>query len=96
MRVFHAGQRSLVRSTVLALGCFVAGFRMSGYPTLRPNPWMIVPVLLCAVAALDTARCMQKRWNFYHGAVLLLLYTDLMILLMLTFFLAVPYTGLTL
>ena len=95
-RVFHPGQRSLVRGTVLSLASFVTGFLISGYPDLRPNPWMMVPVLVCALAALDTARCMQRRWNFYHGAVLLLLYADLMILLMLTFFLAVPYTGLTL
>ena len=95
-RVFHPGQRSLVRGTVLALASFVAGFLISGYPELRPSPWMIAPVLVCALAALDTARCMQKRWNFYHGAVLLLLYADLMILLMLTFFLVIPYAGLTL
>ncbi len=96
VRVFHPGQRSLVRSTVMALGSFVTGFLISGYPDLRRSPWMIVPVVVCAMAALDTARCMQKRWNFYHGAVLLLLYADLMILLMLTFFLVVPYSGLTL
>ena len=96
MRVFHLRQRSLVRGTVLALASFVAGFLISGFPALRPNPWMIAPVLVCAAAALDTARCMQRRWNFYHGAVLLLLYTDLMILLLLTFFLVVPYSGLTL
>ena len=69
---------------------------MSGFPVLRPNPLLILPVLLCAMAALDTARCMQKQWNFYHGAVLLLLYTDLMILLALTIFFVIPYTGLTL
>ena len=96
MRIFHPGQRSLVRGTMLALACFAAGFPMSGFPVLRPNPWLILPVLLCAMAALDTARCMQKQWNFYHGAVLLLLYADLMILLALTIFFVIPYTGLTL
>lgn len=96
MRFFHLRQRSLARGTLLALTSFVAGFAFSGFPALRPNPWLLLPLLLCALGAVETARCMQKRWNFYHGAVLLLLYTDLMILLLLTFFLVVPYSGLTL
>ncbi len=96
MNHFHLRQRSLVRGTFLALASFVAGFALSGFPALRPNPWLLLPLLFCAFGAVDTARCMQKRWNFYHGAVLLLLYTDLMILLLLTFFLVVPYAGFTL
>jgi hypothetical protein len=96
MRIFHLRQRSLVRGTLLALASFVVGFALSGFPVLHPNPWLLLPLLFCALGAVDTARCMQKRWNFYHGAVLLLLYTDLMILLLLTFFLVVPYSGLTL
>ena len=96
MGILNLSQPSLVRGTVLGLASFAAGFLISGFPTLRPNLWMGVPVLVCALATVDTARCMQKRWNFYHGAVLLLLYSELMILLMLTFFLVVPYSGLTL
>ena len=41
-------------------------------------------------ATWDTARCLQKRWNFYHGGVLLLLYVDLMVLLMISFLLLAP------
>ncbi len=91
MRIFHLRQRSLLRGTLVALASGGAGFALSGFPALRPNLWLLTPVLLCALAAADTARCMQKRWNFYHGAVLLLLYSDLMILLLLLFFLVVPY-----
>jgi len=50
--------------------------------------------LLAACAATwDTARCLQKRWSFYHGGVLLLLYVDLMVLLMISFLLLAPYSS---
>jgi hypothetical protein len=39
----------------------------------------------------ETARCMQKRWSFYHGGVLLCIYMDLMALAMALFFLLYPY-----
>jgi hypothetical protein len=38
----------------------------------------------------EVARCLQRRWNLYHGGVLLLLYTDLMILAMIIFLLVYP------
>lgn len=47
--------------------------------------------LVCAIAGTaDTTRCMQKRWNWYHGGVVLCLYTDLMAIGMITFFLLYP------
>uniref|UniRef100_E6QK09 Uncharacterized protein n=1 Tax=mine drainage metagenome TaxID=410659 RepID=E6QK09_9ZZZZ len=94
MRVFDLRQKSLVRGTVLALLTFAAGFRISGFPEIRPVPWLAIPLALCCFATWETMRCLQKRWSFYHGAVLLLVYVDLMILLMLSFFLVIPYTGL--
>jgi hypothetical protein len=34
---------------------------------------------------------MQRRWSFYHGGVLLLIYMDLMVLCMILFLLLYPY-----
>ena len=44
-----------------------------------------------AVAAADAARCMQPVWGFYHGAVLLSLYSDILIVTLILFFLLWPY-----
>jgi hypothetical protein len=52
---------------------------------------MVVPWLAACLATWDTARCLQKRWNFYHGGVILLLYVDLMVLLMITVLALAPF-----
>jgi hypothetical protein len=39
----------------------------------------------------DTARCIRPRWSLYHAAVLLFLYTDLMVLTLLAVLLLYPY-----
>ena len=38
----------------------------------------------------ETARCLHRKWSLYHAGVLLLLYTDLMILAMIVFLVAYP------
>jgi hypothetical protein len=58
--------------------------------------WLIAPLLVTAAATWDTTRCLQRRWNFYHGGVILLLYVDLMVLLMIAFLLVAPFSGLVL
>jgi len=35
---------------------------------------------------VETARCLDRRWSFYHAGVLLLLYSELMILVLALFF----------
>jgi len=92
--IFRLREKSLVRSTTLALGCLWVSFRISGFPEVHECRWLIVPFLLTCVATWDTARCLQKRWGFYHGAVLLLIYVDLMVLLMIAFLLLAPFSGL--
>ena len=39
----------------------------------------------------DTVRCMQTRWSFYHGGVLLLVFMDMMVLCLVLSFLLFPY-----
>ncbi len=70
----------------------MVSFRISGYPEPRPCLWLILPLLVTCAATWDTTRCMQRRWNFYHGGVILLIYVDLMILLMISFLLLAPYS----
>jgi hypothetical protein len=34
---------------------------------------------------VETARCLERKWSLYHAGVLILLYTDLMILALVLF-----------
>jgi hypothetical protein len=36
-------------------------------------------------------RCLQRRWSFYHGGVLLLLYADVLVLALVVFLMLYPY-----
>ena len=53
---------------------------------------MGIPTLISLVGTADTIRCMQPRWSFYHGGVLLCIYMDLMAVSMILFFFVYPYT----
>lgn len=68
-----------------------AAVLMSRFPHLHATPWLVLPVVGCAVGAADTTRCMQRRWSFYHGGVLLCLYMDLLATTLVLFFLIYPY-----
>ena len=78
---------------LLSLGSLWWSFRISGFPEARINLWLLVPLLLACAGTWDTGRCLQKRWSFYHGGVLLLLYVNLMILLMISFLLLAPFSS---
>ena len=91
--IFRLRKKSLVRGTVLGLASLWISFRISGFPVAHVCLWLIVPLLVTCAATWDTVRCLQKRWSFYHGAVLLLIYVDLMILLMISFLLLAPFSG---
>jgi hypothetical protein len=92
--IFHLRQKSLARGTLLSLGSLWVSFRLSGFPEVHPCPWLIVTLLVACAATWDNARCLQKRWSFYHGGVILLIYVNLMIILMISFLLLAPYSGL--
>ncbi len=89
--VFHIRRRSLVRGTLLVLGSFAVSFPLSGFPHNHANLFLIIPALIATFGMLDTVRCMQKRWNFYHGGVMLLLFMDMMAICLILFFLLFPY-----
>lgn len=91
--ILQLQRKSLARGTLLALGSLWVSFHLSGFPEMHTCLWLIVPLLATCAATWDTARCMQKRWSFYHGGVILLIYVDLMILLMISFLLLAPYSS---
>jgi hypothetical protein len=76
-------QASIVRSIALALCAFLASLRLGGFPNiddLHSSRWQILPVLAALVAMVETVRCMHRRWTLYQAGVLILLYTDVMIM----------------
>jgi hypothetical protein len=64
---------------------------LSDFPLDRANPYLILPAFLAALGTADTIRCMQPRWSFYHGGVVLCIYMDLMALSLILFLLLYPY-----
>lgn len=82
--------RSLPRGSLLVLGSLLAALRLSGFPHLRVNLWLLLPLFLVVVGTADTARCMRKRWDFYHGGVLLSVYMDLLVFILVLFLLFYP------
>lgn len=91
--ILRLRQRSLVRGILLSVGAFAVSLRMAGFPDitqLHGSLWQIA-VLACALwGAAETARCLRRKWSLYHAGVLILLYTDLMILAMIAFLVFYP------
>jgi len=90
-RIFNPRFHSLVRANILALGSLAVAILLAHPPHLRPTLWLLLPALGAIAGTADTARCMQRRWSFYHGGVLLCLYMDLLILTLVFFFLFFPF-----
>jgi hypothetical protein len=88
---FNPRFKSLARGNVIVFASLALGTFMSGFPHIRPNPFLALPALLCTAGLADTTRCMRKRWSWYHGGVLLCLYADLMAICLILFFLLYPY-----
>lgn len=89
-KFFEVKARSLVRANVLVAVSLGWAVWLSGFPRIQPTLWLVAPAVLCVAGTIDTARCMQKTWSFYHGGVVLCVYMDLMVLAMILFFLFYP------
>jgi len=85
---FQLRERSLLRGILLAVGAFGVSLRLAGFPyieNLHGSPWQALAAPFACWAMVETARCLERRWSLYHAGVLILLYTELMILAMVLF-----------
>ena len=90
---FRLRQRSLVRGIVLSLGAFFGSLRLAGFPDitkLHGSPWEILPVPFACWGMVETWRCLGRRWSLYHAGVLILLYSELMMLALVVFLWVYP------
>jgi hypothetical protein len=83
--------RSLPRGILLVLGSLLLAFRLAGFPDDRPSLKLLIPTFAAALGTWDTIRCLRHRWSLYHGAVVVLIYMDIMALSMILFLLLYPY-----
>lgn len=91
--IFRLRRSSLVRAIFLSLLAFAISLRLAGFPditALHSSPWQLVPVLLASCGMLETVRCLPRHWNLYYAGVLILLYSELMILAMAVFLFFYP------
>jgi hypothetical protein len=91
MRLLNPNQASLPRGTFLVAASLLLAVWIGHPPDLRATLWLILPMLIAMWGTAETARCMRKRWSWYHGGVLLLLYADLMVTVLIAFFLLFPF-----
>ncbi|MGA9583982.1 MAG: permease [Terracidiphilus sp.] len=93
LSIFRLRQKSLVRGIVLSLSAFIASLLLAGFPhieKLHGSPWQFVSLLVAAWGMAETGRCLRGKWSLYHAGVLILLYSDLMILTLIVFLVAYP------
>lgn len=92
--IFQPRQRSLVRGVALSLAAFFLSLLLAGFPyieRLHGSPWQWLVLAIGLYGMAETSRCLRRRWDFYHAGVLILLYTELMILAMIIFLAVYPY-----
>jgi hypothetical protein len=81
--IFRLRQKSLTRGILLSTGAFVASLLLAGFPhieNIHSSNWQILALVAAVWGMAETARCLQRRWSFYHAGILILLYSDLIIL----------------
>ena len=88
---FNLRVPSLLRANVLALGSLAASFLLAKFPFNQANVAMIFPILGAAAGMEETFRCIRMHWSWYHGAVLISLYMDAMVLTMILFLALYPF-----
>lgn len=73
------------------LGSLGAACLISGFPHNHASLLLMLPALISFYGTWEAVRCMQKRWSFYHGGVILSIYMDLMAIAIILFLLLYPY-----
>ena len=75
------------------MAAFLVSLRMAGFPyieLLHSSRWQLAVLVMAVWGTVETARCLRKKWSLYHAGVLILLYTELMILTMIAFLSVYP------
>ncbi len=91
LSILRIRQKSLARGIVLSLGAFLASLFLAGFPhieKLHGSHWQILALVIAIWGMVETGRCLRGKWSFYHAGVLILLYSDLMILTLIVFLVA--------
>lgn len=91
--ILHPARPSLLRGILLSVGAFAYSLRLGGFPdltALHASRWQLVPAALALGGLLETIRCIERRWSFYQAGILILLYSELMILTMAVFLMFYP------
>jgi CO dehydrogenase/acetyl-CoA synthase gamma subunit (corrinoid Fe-S protein) len=81
--LFRLREPSLARGVLLSLGAFVASLRLAGFPyieKLHGSRWQLLAVPFACWGMVETVRCLRNKWDLYHAGVMIMLYTELMIL----------------
>ncbi|MHB1673318.1 MAG: permease [Acidobacteriaceae bacterium] len=88
--LFNPRAPSLLRGNLLALLSLVISFPLAKFPFDQANPAMLLPIIGATAGMIETFRCIRIRWSWYHGAVLISLYMDVLILTMILFLALYP------
>jgi hypothetical protein len=88
---FNLRTPSLLRANLLALFSLAISFPLAKFPYDQANFAMLVPILGAAAGMVETFRCIRARWSWYHGAVLISLYMDALVLTMILFLALFPF-----
>ena len=89
--VFNIRCKSLVRGTAVVLASLIGALVCAGFPDIHPTLWIVLPAAAATYGTWETSRCLRRQWSFYHGGVVLLLYTDVLVVAMILFLLLYPY-----
>ena len=87
---FNPRLPSLLRGNILVLGSLAVSFALAKFPLNQPTPAMVLPILCAAAGSVETFRCIRTQWSWYHGAVMISLYMDLMVMVMILFLAIYP------
>lgn len=83
LQIFRLRQKSLARGILLSVCALAASMRLAGFPDvdhLHSSPWQYAALLTAVCGTAETARCLRRKWSLYHAGVLILIYSDLIIL----------------
>jgi hypothetical protein len=82
-----------LRGILLSLAALAASMRLAGFPDaahLHASNWQFLPVLAAVWGMVETGRCLGRKWSLHHAGVLILLYSELMILALAVFLCLYP------